>query len=317
MKSKKISTLMVVSTFLFFVLTFLPGESIAREKFEEKFEKTVSLAKDGQVILKNISGNIDVKSWDKDQVKIDALKVSKASTHDRAKKNVEKVTIEVNKEDNTLRIETKYPKMRIKSLSVSIHYKLMIPNEASVKIKSVSGDVTLVEIGGRVEASVVSGDVDIMKADKGVECKAVSGDLKLQGITGDADLETVSGDITLEQIRGSIDVETVSGDLKMREVSEAKVVKGKVLSGSIVYQGNINPDGRYNLKSHSGDIKMTLPSDSAFDLEAKTFSGEIESEFDITISGKISKKQVQGAVKGGGAPVTLKTFSGNIYLRKR
>jgi len=317
MKSNKISTLLAILTFMFFVLAFFPGESAAKEKFEEKFEKTVSLAKDGHVILKNISGDIKVKSWNQEQVKIDALKVSKGSTLDQAKKNAEKVTIEVNKEGNILRIETKYQKVRFKSLNVSVNYSLSIPDKASIKIKSVSGDITLVEIGGRVEAGVVSGDVGIMKANKGVECKAVSGDLELQGITGDVDLKTVSGDITLENMRGSIDFETVSGDVELRAVSEAKVVKGNVLSGSIIYQGSINPDGRYNLKSHSGRVEMILPPDSAFDLEAKTFSGKVQSDFDITVSGKITKKQIQGVVNGGGAAVTLKTFSGNVYLRKK
>ena len=317
MKSNKISTLVAILSLMLFGLAFFPGESAAKEKYEEKFEKTVSLAKNGKVILKNISGDIEVKSWNQDQVKIDALKVSKASSLSRAKENAEKVDIAVNKEDNILRIETQYPKIHIGSLSVSVHYRLSVPDRASVRIKSVSGDITLVEIGGTVEAVAVSGNVEVMKADKGVDCKAVSGDLKLQEISGDAFLKTVSGDITLEKMRGSIEAETVSGDVQMREVSEAKNVKGNVLSGSIVYQGNINSDGKYNLKSHSGRIEMILPSNSAFEFEAKTFSGKIKSDFEISVSGRISKKQIQGVVNGGGATITLKTFSGDIYLKKK
>ena len=308
---------MAILTLMFFVLGFYPAQSATKERYEEKFEKTVALAKDGKVILKNISGDIEVKSWGKDQVKIDALKVSKASTLEKAKENAGEVTIEVAKEDDAVRIETEYPKMRVESLNVSVDYQLSIPSRASVKIKSVSGDVTLVEIGGAVEVGAVSGDIEVMKADRGVDCKAVSGDLELKDITGNADLSTVSGDITLEGMKGSLDVETVSGDVEMREISEAKVVKSKVLSGSIVYQGDINPEGKYSLKSHSGRIEMLLPSDSAFEMEAKTFSGKIVSDFDITVSGKISKTQLQGTVGGGGATVTLKTFSGNIYLKKK
>lgn len=317
MRFKKISILLAILAFIFFVLGFYPAQSAAKEKYEERFEKSVDLAKDGKVILKNISGNIEVKSWGKDQVKINALKTSRASTLERAKENAGEVTIEVRKEDDTVWIETEYPKMGIKSLNVSINYLLNIPSQASVKVKSVSGDITLVEIGGAVEVDAVSGDIDVMKADRGVDCKAVSGDLELKDITGNADLNTVSGDITLEGLKGSLDVETVSGDVEMRGISQAKVVKGKVLSGSIDYQGDIHPEGKYSLKSHSGRIEMLLPSDSAFELEATTFSGKIVSDFDITVSGKISKKQLQGIVGGGGASVTLKTFSGNIYLKKK
>jgi len=321
MKATKITKLTVILAALFLLIGFYPVEVGAKEKFEEKFEKTVSLAKDGEVILKNISGDIEVKSWDKDEVKIDALKVSKASTLAEAKENTKKVEIVVKKEGKTLRIETKYPENRSiwrkKSLNVSVNYRLWIPSKASVKINSVSGDVGLEEIGGAAKVKVVSGDVEVRKADKGVDCETVSGDLEIQDITGDAYLKSVSGDITGERIKGSIKAEVVSGEIELREVSEAKVVEGKTISGSVIYQGKISRDGRYDLNSHSGNINVTLPSNSSFELEAKTFSGKIESDFDIKISGTISKRKIHGVVNEGGAVVKLSVFSGNISLRKK
>ena len=61
---------------------------------------------------------------------------------------------------------------------------------------------------------------------------------------------------------------------------------------------------------------MILSPNAAFDLEASTFSGDIESDFEIMVTGKFSKKKVQGAVNGGGAVVILNTFSGDIDLKK-
>ncbi|MFB0565103.1 MAG: DUF4097 domain-containing protein [Candidatus Aminicenantaceae bacterium] len=317
MKVNKALNALAILAALFLVVGFYPSQLLAKEKYEEKFAKTESLARDGKIVLKNVSGNIEVKSWDKGEVKIDALKVSKASSLEKAKENAQKITIEVNKEGDILRIETKYPKTKLKSLSVSIHYQLMIPDKASPKIRSVSGDVSLENIGGEVEVSVVSGDVVLIGAGMGVECKAVSGDLKLKDITGDAYLNTVSGNITLDKLRGSIEAETVSGKVELSEVSEAKVVRGKTLSGSIIYDGKINPEGKYTLKSHSGNIEMILPPDSGFEVEASTFSGNIKSDFDITISGKMMKREIHGVVKGGGADVKLSTFSGGISLEKK
>jgi len=320
MKSKKLASLTAILVALFFLVGFYPAETAAKEKHEEKFEKTVSLAKDGEVILKNISGGIEVKSWNKDQVKIDALKVSEASTLSQAKENSKKVEISVSKEGKILRIETKYPKKKKiwgnKSFSVSVHYRLWIPDKASAKIKSVSSGVVLEEIGSTVKVDAVSGDVEVRKAKKGVDCETVSGNMKLQDIVGDAYLKTVSGKITLEKMRGSIEAETVSGRIELREVSAAKVVKGKTVSGSIVYQGEINSEGRYSLKSLSGNIEMLLPSDSGFEFEAETFSGNIESDFQITISGKAKPREIQGVVNKGGALVKISTFSGSIHLKK-
>jgi|Deesub1362B_J571_1020462.scaffolds.fasta_scaffold00387_15 DUF4097 and DUF4098 domain-containing protein YvlB len=317
MKAKKSIFLIILITLFLLLFYFGPLELLAKEKFEEKFEKVVPLSKYGKVILKNISGNIKVKSWDKAEVKIEAIKISKAPTLSEAKENARRIKIEVNKENNTLLIETKYPTIIFKSLNVSLNYHLTIPFEAEIKTKSVSGDVFLEKMGGEIEARTVSGNITIDEAKKEIYCKAVSGDLNLQNIKGDIDVRTVSGNIHLINIKGSIEADSVSGDIEIRDASEVKKLKAKAVSGSIIYQGKIQLDGEYDFNSHSGDIHLEIPSDSAFDLEASTFSGKIKSEFEITISGEISRRKIRGSVNGGGADVNISTFSGNIILKKK
>lgn len=317
MRLKKVLAPAAILILMIFVMGFTPAESAAKEKYEEPYEKTVSLARDGKVSIRNISGDVEVKTWDRPEVKIMALKTSSADTLEKAKENAAKVKIEIIEEGNLLRIEADYPKTSIRGLNVSIDFDLFIPDQAAIKIKSVSGDVTLENIGGAVKTEVVSGDIEVMKASKGVDCQSVSGDLELQGIAGDAYLKTVSGDITLEQLMGSLEAESVSGDIEMTGVSGAKFVKAKILSGSITYQGSIEAASKYEMKSHSGDIELFLPAASAFDIEAKTFSGDIETDFEISVSGKFSKKKITGTVNGGGAVVILSTFSGDITIEKR
>ena len=120
------ASIVLASLWLGFV--FLSTEALARDKHEEKFEKTEALAKDGKVYLNNISGDIEIRTWDRDEVKIDALKVSEASSLSQAKENCGLVTIEVTKEAGLLRIETKYPHKKTfwggDSVNVSVNYKL-------------------------------------------------------------------------------------------------------------------------------------------------------------------------------------------------
>jgi hypothetical protein len=321
MKSYKTAKWVAILAGLFFLMGFYAVEATAKETYEEKFEKTVSLAKDGKVTLENITGSIDIKSWNKGEVKIDALKISRASTLDKAKENVGLVKIEVEKEGNTLRIKTEYPDRgkiwRRRSLNVSVKYSLMIPAKASVKIDSVTGNVDLEKIGGAVKVNLVTGGIVVKKADKGVDCETVTGKINLQDITGDVFMEAVTGRITVSHIKGSIEASVVTGRIELKEVSEASVVDANTVTGTVIYDGKINHDGRYTLNTHTGRIEMTLPADSGFDLEANTFSGRIESDFDIKISGKISKKRISGVVNKGGPLVKLSTFSGNVYLKKK
>ncbi len=304
-----------------FVVAFVAAPALADQKFEEKFDKTVPLSKTGRLFLTNVSGEIEVLTWKEAKVKIEALKTSKASSLDKAKENAAKVTIEVTGEADLVRVETKYPKEIGRfwggdSINVSVDYKVWVPEAAAAEIKSVSGDVRVAPIGGAAKIKCVSGNVDLGGA-AGADVDLVSGDLTLANIAGDAYLKAVSGDIEASGVKGSVEVEAVSGDIKLLDVSGAETVSAKSVSGNITYTGAIKEGGRYEIKAHSGDVRMVIPAGSAFDLEANTFSGDIDSDFEITVSGKMSPREIHGTVGKGGATVIVKSFSGNIDLKKK
>jgi len=304
-----------------FAAAFAATPALAEQKFEEKFEKTVPLTQAGKLSLNNVSGQIEVMTWKDAQVKIEALKTSKADTAEKAKENAAKVTIEVTGDADLVSIDTKYPKRTGgfwggDSIKVSVDYKIWVPEKATVEIKSVSGDVQVAPIGGPAKIKCVSGNVGLGGA-AGADVDLVSGDLTLANIAGDAFIKAVSGDIGVTGIKGSVEVEAVSGDIELLEVSGAQTVNAKSVSGNITYNGAIREDGRYEIKAHSGDVRMTIPAASSFDLEANTFSGDIASDFEIKVAGKISPREIRGTVGKGGATVILKTFSGNVDLKKK
>lgn len=309
---------LAASAALLFLLA--AGPVLASDKHEEKFEKTVALPKDGKVDIGNVSGNIVVTTWAQGDVKIEAVKYSEASSEAKAKDNAAKVTIEVTTEGNVVRIETKYPRgggfWSGESVNVSVDYRLSIPQTAGLKAKNISGNIDAAGLGGPADLDAVSGDIKLRQAAKGAEANSVSGNVDVSEVTGDVFLKSVSGDVRARLVKGSIDAESVSGEIELTEVSEANVVRAKALSGGVVYRGSINKAGTYTLKSHSGNVEMFLPAASTFDFEASTFSGDVESDFELKISGRVSAKEMRGVVNGGGAAVKLSSFSGDIKLKK-
>jgi DUF4097 and DUF4098 domain-containing protein YvlB len=312
---------LTIAAALVFAAVFVAAPALADQKYEEKFEKTEALAKNGKLYLNNISGQIAVMTWKEAQVKIEALKVSKANSLEKAKENAGLVTIEVTRDGDAVRVETKYPKKNDgfwggRSISVSVDYKVWVPEAAAVDLRSVSGDVDVAPLGGKVKIDCVSGNVDLRGA-AGAEIKLVSGDLVLENIAGDAFINAVSGNITASGIKGSVQSETVSGDVRMTDITGSRTVDVKTVSGNVTFVGVVEPGARYELKAHSGDVRMTVPAGSSFDFEANTFSGDIDTDFELTVSGKISSKEIRGTVGKGGATVALKSFSGNIDLKKK
>src|SRR5512143_559905 len=71
-----------------------------QQQYVEKFERTVPLVANGSVSLHNIAGNIDVNSWGRGEVRIEAMKVSRAATQELARANADEVAIEVAAEGN-------------------------------------------------------------------------------------------------------------------------------------------------------------------------------------------------------------------------
>ncbi len=315
--SKAIISLAILTLF---VLALGVGPACAgqrdNEKYQEKFNRTEALPVDGKVAISDISGDIRVKTWDKAEVQINAVKNSRSSSVEKAKENAAKVTIEVTRTDKSVQIKVKYPEGHNRGLNVSVDFDLMIPSKAGLESSTVSGDVTVEKIGGALNAGSVSGDVIVLGAAKGVDAHTVSGDVKVQDVSGDAYVKTVSGNVEAQRVAGSVNGETVSGDVVLNGISAAKSVSAKALSGDVTYTGAIAKDGHYNFKSHSGGVTVTIPGDSGFEFTAKTFSGDISSDFKVEVQGRISRKELHGTVNGGGAIIDLEAFSGNIVLKK-
>ncbi|MBN1940121.1 MAG: DUF4097 family beta strand repeat protein [Candidatus Aminicenantes bacterium] len=303
----------------FLVLALTAGTLAADERFEEKFARTESLARDGNVSVTNVSGTIRVRTWDKAEVQVDAVKISRASSSAKAKENADLVRIEVVKEGDMVRVETKYPdrKERRGNLNVSVNYVLSIPDRAALRVNNVSGNIDVENIGGPLSIDEVSGDVKIEGAAGTVDCKTVSGGVTLSGGTGDVNLKAVSGRIVASGVKGSIEAETVSGGIVLRDVRDARSVRAKTISGGIECETDIVSGGRYSFDALSGGVELVLPASASFNLEAETFNGTIKTDFAVTVSGRVSPRELRGVVGSGGAVLRVKSFSGTIEIRKK
>lgn len=295
------------------------GALAAGDTIEEKLNRTEALARNGRVSIQNVSGTIEVRSWDKAQVQIDAVKVAESSSESRARESLDLVKIQISNEGGLVRIETKYPEGRGfgRNIRVRVNYVLRIPDQASLRVKNVSGDIEAHNIGGDLDIDEVSGDVTIKDAGRSVDGKTVSGDIHLAGAAGEVNLRAVSGSITASAITGSVEAESVSGDIDLRDIREASSVRAKTISGEIECETDILPSGRYSFDALSGGIRLVFPASASFEIDAETFSGRIHTDFPVTMTGKISPKSLHGTVGGGGATLKVKSFSGTVQIRKR
>jgi len=204
-----------------------------------------------------------------------------------------------------------------------IDFNVVVPYEASAEIHSVSGDLSVTGVKGEVRAETVSGDVKGTGLSRLAAAKSVSGDVVLNNIESDGTLvlSAVSGDVTATNLKArALEVSAVSGDTVLNQCLTDRAQVSTV-NGDITYSGKLSKTGRYELKTHSGDIVLNHQG-SSFEVSASTFSGDIK--FDQPLPGNVKAntnqygpgRSVRGAMGGGGAYLELTTFSGDILVGK-
>jgi len=292
-------------------------------EYTENFSRTVRIGRTGALDLQNVAGDISVTGGGGDDVRIEAVKRVRHPNEAEAKALLSEIEIEVADRGGRVEVRTEYPRRR--NWSGGVDFTLSVPRDASVALRSVSGTVKVTNINGELRAETVSGDIIMMTAKKLRVAKTVSGDVEISESEADElSLGSVSGDVIVNRLKGNgFDAQTVSGDLRLTDV-EIDHASIRSVSGDIDYSGRLARNGRYQFQSHSGDIRVTPADAKGFAIEASTFSGDVRSDYALTLQTSPANsftpgrnRSVRGSFGDAGATLTLQSFSGDIAIVKR
>jgi hypothetical protein len=79
------------------------------------------------------------------------------------------------------------------------------------------------------------------------------------------------------------------------------------------------PHEEINIVNDSGEVDLTLPAKSSFQISATTRSGEIQNEFEdpsLNVANGSDTGKLSGSVGTHGPKISITTSYGTIYLRK-
>ncbi len=184
----------------------------------------------GRVLIENLKGSIEVRAWERNEVKIEGS----------LGQGVEK--LEITGDRQHLSVRVKYPKsgglgfFSGSDKSEPSQLRLMVPLQADLEIDAVSADIDVAGVAaGELSIDSVSGDVNVVGAPREATIDSVSGDLKLILNSATVSTESVSGDIDLRgRLGGEVHVETVSGDIDVAgHQSSVNKLTGTTVSGDI------------------------------------------------------------------------------------
>jgi hypothetical protein len=139
------------------------------------------------------------------------------------------------------------------------------------------------------------------------------GDISVEGVDGELEITNVNGAITLTGVSGSVVANTVNGKLvaTLRRLTPQKAMAFTTLNGNVDVTLPASTAATFKLRSDQGDVFTD------FDLQVRSTGPAVQDtrrqggRYQIEVN-----KAIVGAVNGGGPEFEMRTFNGNIYVRK-
>ncbi len=277
---KRLSDLQTRSAFVLTFCAMLVSASAAQASdhgtFHEEFHQTYPITADGRIELDNLNGAVHISTWDRNEVKVDAVKY--ADSRDR----LAEAQIEVDSHESSISIRTKYPdhdhtfNWGSHNNPAGVEYTLTVPRAARLdEIKLINGSLDVTGASGEVHASCINGRLDAHNLSGRAELSTVNGSLDAnfdQLSSSPVELKSVNGSIKLtipSDSKAEIEANTVSGGLE--NDFGLRVNRQSVIGHDL--RGRLGSGGPHiELENVNGRIEIRHPSDGRAVSPAKDLS---------------------------------------------
>lgn len=261
-------------------------------------DTVVAMERGDRIVFENLSGEILVRVWDRDEVEV--------------RGDDDEMAVTVRRSGGTVRIGRDDRKGRRHSVEVSVR----VPAWADLDISGNSLDVSIEDVAGRLDVYTVDGDVWIENAAGPVDVRTIEGEIDIVGARGGVVASSQSDEVRLRDVRGDIDVHSGSGDLTLADVRSERV-RAETQDGDITFSGTISDGGSYGFYVHDGDAHIAIPSDANARVAVSTFDGDFESEFPVRIERFTGGREFDFTIGEGLARIDIQVFDGEIRLLER
>ncbi len=271
---------------LFFFLIFASVITLpASAQRTKKISETIPLNAEGRVLIDTYKGSIEVTTWDREEVSVEAVVEA-----DENRELVELTDVNIKKTGNTLHIESDYRRAKNKGgkwrlfgnnkgLSLPfVHYVIRMPRTTELNIEDYKSEIDI------------------------------------EDLTADLELETYKGNVRVEDIQGELQIDTYKGDVEVMGLAgglEAETYKGNIEVEFVELTGHTSID------TYRGEIRLHLPENAGFDLNADLGrSGDLDTNFRLD-NVRVEDNRYRGQIGGGGPKLEVDTYKGRVKLETR
>ena len=152
-----------------------------------------------------------------------------------------------------------------------------------------------------------------------LELETVMGAVTVEGVEGELEVDAVNGAVTLTNVSGSVVAHSVNGKVTatVSRAASQKAMAFTSLNGSVDVTLPATVKANLKLRSDQGDVYTD------FDLQVRQDSSNANPSprVDVSRNGRARAvveidNAIYGSINGGGPDFEMRTFNGNVYVRK-
>jgi DUF4097 and DUF4098 domain-containing protein YvlB len=208
--------------------------------------------------------------------------------------------------------------------------------KGSATVENTNGATTIQDVAGNLSARGSFGTMDLSEIGGPADVRNANGAVKLHGVKGAATVKTSFGMVECARIEGDLSIENANGAVRASEVKGAASIRTSFASVTLDgVSGRVSVDNQngaidvsglgsrkggechpVELKTSFSPIRVALPEDSGWNVDARTSFGRIEADVPISVVGSLSTQSIQGKIGDGRCPLTLTNNNGSITIQK-
>jgi hypothetical protein len=127
---------------------------------------------------------------------------------------------------------------------------------------------------------------------------SVNGEVSVEGATGEVEAGSVNGGVDATSSGGPVQASSVNGTVHAR-------------------MGRVGGTEDLNFSSVNGNVIAEFGEDIDAQVELSTVNGRFQTDWPVTISGRVDPRRLRATIGKGGRRIRMSTVNGNVELRKR
>jgi DUF4097 and DUF4098 domain-containing protein YvlB len=197
---------------------------------------------------------------------------------------------------------------------IRVVYTIEVANWIEVNANVGTGKLSVSGVRGPVKAVTGSGDVSVFYITSEAEARTGRGDINVIRVGSGARVETGSGNITMKDIGPGSGATVKKGTGRLDADGIHGSFTGATDAGELRVAGGVYDN--WDLQSASGNIHLNIGSDSHFEIDAATRTGQLSIENEaIELPKGADVRACHQKVNGGGKMVHVRSASGTIFLK--